>query len=94
MKNVRILIAAVVLSLTCTSCLGPNNLGRSIRNWNAEVTSMDWANEAIFLGLNIIPVYSFAYLGDVLILNTIDYWAGENPMSDPGLFPSSFGDGK
>ena len=37
-----------------------------------------WANEAIFLGLNIIPVYGFAYLADIVVFNSIEFWTGES----------------
>ncbi len=82
-------VLAVALSLAAlsTGCLGPNHLHNTIRNWNAEATKQDWVNEAIFIGLTVFPVYGFAYLGDILIINTIDYWSGENPISDPGPFP-------
>ncbi len=85
------LTLACILSLgfLFSGCLGPNNLVGSIRNWNAEVTEQNWLAETIFIGLHIVPVYPFAYLGDILIINTIDYWSGENPISDPGPVPAS-----
>jgi len=79
--------AALVLSLTAPSCLGPDNLYRSVHNWNAELSDQDWVNEVVFLGMIIIPVYQFAWLGDVVILNTIDYWTGKDTIKDPGPFP-------
>lgn len=81
-------LACAALLLGATSCLGPNNAFNSLNNWNAKVTDQDWANELIFLGLNIIPVYGVALLADHLVLNTIDYWSGENPMDTPGPFPA------
>ena len=83
------LVLALVLSLSsiCSGCLGPNNLHNTIRNWNADATEPDWLNEVIFVGLTIIPVYGLAYLGDILIFNTVDYWSGNNPIEDPGPFP-------
>ncbi len=85
------LALACILSLGIlfSGCLGPNNLHDSIRNWNAELAEQDWLNETIFIGLNIVLVYPLAYLGDILVLNTIDYWSGENPINDPGPFPAS-----
>lgn len=41
----------------------------------------------MFLGLHIIPVYGISLWIDILILNTINYWSGENPVSAPGPFP-------
>jgi hypothetical protein len=79
--------AALTLSLLTASCLGPNNAFNSIHNWNARVTDSDALKEVLFLGMVIIPVYPITLLGDYLIFNTIDYWGGENPISDPGPFP-------
>ena len=83
--------ALCAVALMATSCLGPDNARNSLRNWNAEVTDKDWANEAIFLGLTIIPVYFVVTLADILVFNTVQYWGDSNPISDPGPFPSSFG---
>ena len=83
------LVCILSFCLLFSGCLGPNNLIGSIENWNAEVTEQNWLAETSFIGLHIVPVYPFAYLGDILILNTIDYWSGENPISDPGPFPAS-----
>ncbi len=82
--------SALTVGLLAPSCLGPNNAFNSLHNWNAEVTSMDWLNEVIYLGLNIIPVYGLVHLGDILIFNTMDYW-GTNPIDPAGEFPESFG---
>jgi hypothetical protein len=86
MKKV-ILASALALSVGATSCLGPNNAHDSVRNWNAELSDQDWLNELVFIGFHIIPVYGVAYLADVLVLNTVGYWTGENPVNDPGPFP-------
>jgi len=87
-------LACAVLALGATSCLGPNNASNSLRNWNATVTDMDWADELIFLGMTIIPVYGVANLVDVVVLNTIDYWSGENPIDEPPPFPDAEFTGK
>jgi len=80
-------LACAAILFGATSCLGPNHAFNSVTNWNATVTNQDWANELIFLGLNIVPVYGVALFVDTLVLNTVDYWSGENPIDAPGLFP-------
>lgn len=75
--------AALGLSLLASSCLGPNNAFNSLNHWNKNVTESKWANEGIFLVLNIIPVYGIAYLGDIVIFNSIEFWGGENPIPAP-----------
>ena len=79
-------------ALLFAGCLGPNNLHDSIRNWNAEASEEEWINETIFLGLMITLVYPVAYMSDILLFNTVAYWSGKNPISEPGSFPG-FGDG-
>lgn len=68
---------ALAGSLTFTSCLGPNKLFNDLHEWNGQVSEQDWVNEIVFLGFTILPVYSIAYLIDIVVLNTIDYWSGE-----------------
>ena len=81
------LAALLALGITGSSCLGPDNLYNSVKNWNAELSDVDAVNEIVFIGLYILPVYPFALLGDILILNTIDYWVEGDVIKDPGPFP-------
>lgn len=71
----------------CTSCLGPDNLYRSVKNWNASLSDQDWINEIVYIAFVIVPVYQVALIGDQLIFNTISYWSSEESISDPGEFP-------
>ena len=34
-----------------------------------------------FIGLNIVPVYWVASFADVLVLNSIEFWTGSNPVA-------------
>jgi len=74
-------IAAAILSVGLFgSCLGPNRLWEKLHDWNMEATDNRWANEGIFLVCNIVPVYGFCYMADIVVLNSIEWWSGENPM--------------
>ena len=73
-----LLAAGLFLGLSTASCLGPNRLFNDLHDWNEEVTDNEWLNEGIFLGLNIIPVYGFTYLVDIIVLNSIEFWTGED----------------
>lgn len=81
------ILAAAACTLGATGCLGPNNATNSLLNWNAEVSDQDVVNEAVFIGMTIVPVYLIAYAADVIVFNTIEYWAGGNPVDAPGPFP-------
>ena len=83
----KALIACALAFGLTTSCLGPDNLYHSVKNWNAELSDMDWVNELVFLGMTIIPVYGIALFADVLVFNTVTYWTGNDTISNPGEFP-------
>jgi hypothetical protein len=68
---------AIAAALVCGACLGPNNTWNKLHDWNTKVTDSKWGNEAIFLGLNIIPVYGVCYLADIIVFNSIEFWGGE-----------------
>lgn len=68
------------LGLMQSSCIGPTNAFHNVLKWNQEFSQEKWVNELVFLGLNIVPVYPLAYLGDIVIFNSIEFWGGENPV--------------
>jgi hypothetical protein len=54
-----------------------------VLNWNNSIGDK-WTNELIFLIMCIIPVYEISVVLDSIFLNTIEFWTGENPISDLG----------
>ncbi len=78
-----LLAGVLTLGLLGSSCLGPNNAFDSLTHWNRGATDSKWLDELIFLGLNIIPVYGLALIGDYLIFNSFEFWGAENPIDPP-----------
>jgi hypothetical protein len=39
-----------------------------------------WVKWLVFLGLSIIPVYELFVLADALVLNSVEFWTGSNPI--------------
>lgn len=66
-----------------SSCIGSFRLWNGIKDWNQNVSNK-FVNELVFLAFNIIPVYGVAYLADALVVNSIEFWSGENPISSIG----------
>ena len=66
------LAATLCATLICASCLGPNKAFNDLHEWNGELSENRWINEAIFIPL--IPIYGVAYLIDIIVLNSIDWW--------------------
>ncbi len=78
-------MGAILLSGTIlfSSCVGSFGLFNRLSSWNNQIGNK-FTNELVFLALNIIPVYGVAYLADALVINSIEFWSGSNPMANAG----------
>lgn len=84
MKRKLVLTTAALFlsaSILFTSCLGSFNLTRKLYSWNNSVDQDKWINELIFVALGVFQVYSIAVFIDVVVLNSIEFWSGENPVT-------------
>ena len=66
--------------LLSAGCYGSFPLVTKVYKWNATMGDK-WVNEAAFLALNIIPVYSVASFIDVIFLNSVEFWTGKSAMN-------------
>ena len=73
---------SLVLLIASSGCYGPFNLTKQVHHWNGDVGDK-WVSEVVFIVLVIVPVYSFAMLGDAIIFNSIEFWGGDNPIDAP-----------
>jgi hypothetical protein len=76
----RFLVPVLALSLLTSACFGTFQATRAVWNFNRDVGNK-WLQEVVFLVFAIAPVYFVAGLVDVLALNTIEFWTGDNPMA-------------
>lgn len=85
MKKFKTIALCTILSgsLLFSSCIGSFGLWNTLKNWN-ENTGNKFVNEIVFLAFHIIPVYEFAYLADIIVLNSIEFWTGSNPVAEVG----------
>ena len=83
-KSKTFLVCAMLSgSVLFSSCIGSFGLWNSLKDWNQGVSNK-FVNELIFLAFHIVPVYEIAYLADALVLNSIEFWSGSNPMASIG----------
>jgi hypothetical protein len=69
-------------SLLSTSCVGQFGLFHKVLEWNIQTGQNNkWFQEGLFLLLNIIPVYGGALLVDGIVLNSVEFWTGTNPVT-------------
>lgn len=83
MKKFKISVAALLLagaSMTFSSCIGSFKLTGEVIDWNKNIGSK-FVNELVFVAFWILPVYEVTALADLLVLNSIEFWSGENPLS-------------
>lgn len=86
MKKSNLNLAATVLicgAFLFSSCIGSFALHRKVVDWNQGIGSK-FINELVFLAFNIIPVYPLCYMADALVLNSIEFWSGSNPIASVG----------
>ena len=82
MKKIKISVAALLIagaSLSFQSCIGSFALTNSVLDWNKGI-SKKFLNEIVFVAFWILPVYEVTGIADLLILNSIEFWTGSNPM--------------
>lgn len=85
MKKTLIKFVAITLigSFALSSCIGSFRLTNKVLDWNQGVGDK-FVNELVFIGLSILPVYEFTLAADALVLNTIEFWTGSNPIAEAG----------
>lgn len=86
MKKFNLKLAATVMvcgAFLFSSCIGSFALHGKLLSWNQGVSNK-FVNELVFLAFNIIPVYGVCYLADALVINSIEFWSGNNPLASIG----------
>lgn len=84
MKKKKMFICAMLSgSILCSSCIGSFGLWNNLKDWNQGISDK-FVNELIFVAFHIVPVYEIAYLADILVLNSIEFWSGSNPVASIG----------
>lgn len=79
----RTLSVAIVLaatgSLLFTSCIGRFALTNKVLSWNNQIGSK-FVNELVFFAFWVLPVYEVTSVADLLVINSIEFWSGSNPV--------------
>ncbi len=86
MKKLNLKMTATVIvcgAFLFSSCVGSFGLHSRLSSWNQSIGNK-FVNELVFLACNIIPVYGVCYLADALVINSIEFWSGSNPMASIG----------
>ena len=82
MKKISLSAACVLLagSFLCSSCIGSFSLFNGYEKWQCNMTSNKYVNGIV--GLILQPIVGGVCLFvDAVVLNTIEFWTGSNPMA-------------
>src|SRR3712207_767327 len=73
-------LCLVAMSLQMTGCFGKFSLTRAMWDFNKNVSGNKFVQWAVFLVMIIVPVYGVGTLVDALVINSIEFWTGNNPI--------------
>lgn len=83
-KSLTLLVATTIASsVLFSSCIGSFNLTNKLLDWNRNIDSK-FVNELVFVAFCIVPVYLISGIADIFVLNSIEFWSGDNPVADVG----------
>lgn len=82
MKRINLKVSVLLLSgiLLFSSCIGSFSLFNKYEKWQCNMTNNKYVNGIV--GLILQPIVgSICLLADAVVLNTIEFWSGENPLN-------------
>ena len=80
-KTIILIVLVSLLTLTMSGCFGSFSLTRKVYDFNRSVSGEKFVQSLVMWAMFFIPVYEFAGLIDVVLLNLIEFWTGSNPIA-------------
>jgi hypothetical protein len=83
MKRASRLLAVMcvaLFSVQVSGCFGKFALTRAIWGFNNNVSPNKFIKWLVFLVLVVVPVYGIGTLVDAIVINSIEFWTGSNPV--------------
>ena len=77
-KGIITLLCAGMIVLS--GCYGKYACFNKLLAWNGTLGNK-WLNSIVHFAMNVIPVYGIAMFVDMLVLNTVEFWTGSNPLA-------------
>ena len=79
---VNAVIAVSLGAMTLSSCIGSFCLTNNVLDWNKRATDNKFVNELIFIVIS--PAYAVCSVADLFVLNSIEFWTGEQVIANVG----------
>lgn len=73
------IVIVTTLATALTACVGSNAVTTKVMTFNLEAVDNRYARG----GLNLLmaPVYALSVATDAIVFNSVEFWAGENPLN-------------
>jgi hypothetical protein len=81
-KIAALALMAALLVSTSSGCIGQMALAGKVGKFNLEVAENKWPRWGVFVLLYVIPVYPIAGAIDLIVINSIEFHTGTNPITD------------
>lgn len=76
--SIKAIVCLLSCSLTVSSCIGSFGLFNKVLDWNKGISNK-FVNEVVFVLIS--PAYTVCGMVDILVLNSVEFWTGENPIA-------------
>lgn len=80
--SLRRLALLLALPLLAGGCFGKFQVTRNLYAFNQTVSDDRFTRWALFLAMNVAPVYPVGAVMDAFIANPVEFWSGTNPVKD------------
>ena len=74
----KMIFSATIGCFSLTGCTGPFGLTKAVHEWQTSCEDK-WVDELAFIAS--VPIYTLSCLSDAIILNSIEFWTNESPMT-------------
>lgn len=79
-KALKSLTALMIGACLMSSCIGSFGLFNKVLDWNKRATGNKFLNWLIFIVIS--PAYVLCGVADILVINSIEFWSGDNPLAE------------
>jgi len=81
-RSSRRISIALASTLFLSGCFGQFQVTRNLYAFNRTVGQERFTRWALFLAMNIAPIYPVGVVMDAFIANPVEFWSGTNPVKD------------
>lgn len=79
-KHCKLATGLLAVTISTSSCIGSFSLFNGLVKWERQATDSKIMNEILFILLT--PINAACAMADFFVVNSIEFWTGENPMDD------------